>query len=239
MTAPLATEPPPDGNLLVVAPHLDDGVFGCGRLLASRPGATVATVFAGRPPADRPLTDWDRDAGFSPGDDVIGRRREEDRQALEILEARPYWLDLLDHQYGGPDEATVTAALRELFVACRPDVVLIPLGLFHSDHQLVHRSALSLLPDYPEFRWLVYEDFLYRRIAGLRDQAIAALESRGLDSRPVRFAEAADAAARKAAAVACYRSQLRGIASPGRLGLADLEEPEGYWALSPAPGRPP
>jgi hypothetical protein len=36
-------------RLLVVSPHLDDAVFGCGELIASRPGATVARLFAGPP----------------------------------------------------------------------------------------------------------------------------------------------------------------------------------------------
>ena len=53
---------PIDGELervVVVSPHLDDAVLGCGRFLAVHPGATVVTVFAGNPPqyprADAPV----------------------------------------------------------------------------------------------------------------------------------------------------------------------------------------
>jgi LmbE family N-acetylglucosaminyl deacetylase len=226
-------EPPPAGKLLALSPHLDDAVFGCGRLLASAPGAVAATVFAGRPGPGAPLTGWDRAAGFEAGDDVVGRRREEDRAALEILGARPRWLDLRDSQYGGEEEETVAAGLRELFVGCRPDAILIPLGLFHSDHRLVHRAALSFLDAFPDCRWLAYEDALYRRIAGLREEAIGRLRQRGLAPRPVRFAERADAAVRKGQAVACYRSQLRALATPGRPGQAGLKGEEAFWQLSP------
>lgn len=231
-------EPPPRGRLLVLSPHLDDAVFGCGRLLASAPGALVATVFAGRPPPGAMLTEWDRAAGFAAGDDVVGRRRQEDRQALAILGARPRWLDLLDSQYGGAGLEEVADALGELFAEYRPDILLVPLGLFHSDHRLVHRAALGLLDRCPGCRWLVYEDALYRRIDDLRDPAVEELRRRGFSPRPVRFQEAADAVLRKREAVACYRSQLRALATPGRPGHVGLDDPEAYWLLSPTQREP-
>ena len=49
---------------MVLSPHCDDAVFGCGELLADRPGSTVITVFAGRPGSGVPLTRWDAAAGF-------------------------------------------------------------------------------------------------------------------------------------------------------------------------------
>lgn len=231
--------PPPAGKLLVLSPHLDDAAFGCGRLLASVPGAVVATVFAGRPAAGAPLTDWDRAAGFEAGDDVVGLRREEDRQALGILDARPRWLDLRDSQYGGAPEAAVSDGLQSLFADCHPDTILIPLGLFHSDHRLVRRVALALLDLCPDRRWLIYEDALYRALDGLRDQGIAGLRRRGLSPTPLRFVEAAGAAPRKQAAVACYRSQLRALATPGRPGHRGLRAPEAYWEIFPAQREPP
>lgn len=235
----LTPEPPPAGRLLALSPHLDDAAFACGRLLASVPGATVATVFAGRPAPGAPLTDWDRAAGFADGDDVLALRREEDRQALEILGAHPRWLELRDSQYGGPDLETVTAALEALFTELRPDAVLAPLGLFHSDHRLAHQGALAFLDDLPGCRWLLYEDALYRRIGGLRDRAIDGLCRQGLPPRPLRFEEGADADLRKHRAVACYRSQLRALATPGRPGVADLDQPEAYWELYPTLRVPP
>lgn len=229
-------EPAPSGRLLVLSPHLDDAAFGCGRLLAAVPGARVATVFAGRPPPGAALTDWDRAAGFVEGEDVVGRRREEDRQALEILGARPCWLELRDSQYGGSGQAAVAAQLAGLLAALQPEAVLIPLGLFHSDHRLVHQAALTLVERYRECRWLAYEDALYRRIDGLAARAIDRLREGGFSPRPLGFAEPPDAAARKQEAVACYRSQLRALATPGRPGRAGLEDREAYWQLAPSCG---
>ncbi len=48
-------------RVVVVSPHLDDAVLGCGQLLAAWPGATVVTVFAGKPAVyPTPQREWDR-----------------------------------------------------------------------------------------------------------------------------------------------------------------------------------
>src|SRR5256885_6374496 len=87
-------------RLVVVSPHFDDAVLGCGQLLSAHPGATVVTVLAGRPesyPAE--VTQWDAGGGFEPGDDVVAARREEDRNALAVFDATSVWLEFSDHQY--------------------------------------------------------------------------------------------------------------------------------------------
>jgi LmbE family N-acetylglucosaminyl deacetylase len=217
---------------VVVSPHCDDGVFGCGELLASRPGGVVVTVFAGRPAAGAALTGWDAAAGFRAGDDVVAARRAEDRAALAALGARPRWLPFPDAQYGGPVGAEAVApALAAAVLACRPSVVAIPLGLFHDDHRTAHAAGLGLLGRAPGVRWLLYADAIYRRIAGAVEGRLAALHAAGLTPAPVPPAPRRHAA-RKRRAVACYRSQLRALASPGRPGWRDALEPETYWTLA-------
>jgi LmbE family N-acetylglucosaminyl deacetylase len=226
-------EPVPGCPVLVLSPHLDDAVFACGRLLASVPAATVATIFAGRPASSAPLTEWDRASGFRPGDDVIGARRDEDRLALGILGANPVWLEFRDRQYGPgvrPDE--IARELDGVLARCAPGAVFFPLGLFHSDHHLTHEAALLLLGDYPQLHWFAYEDRLYRRQPGLCHAKIARLRRVGLLPRPARFRETTSAAARKCRAVRCYRSQLRALATPGRPGHQDVFGGERYWRLA-------
>jgi LmbE family N-acetylglucosaminyl deacetylase len=216
-------------DLLVISPHLDDAVFSTGGRLAAHPDAVVVTVFAGHPPAG-PLTPWDIDCGFAAGDDVIGRRREEDRRALALLGARPRWLDFTDSQYGpSPAPAAVAAALAAVVRRERARRVLFPLGLFHSDHRLVSDAALTLIAAHPDIEWEAYEDVPYRTLPGLVGQAIARLRRRGI--RPERRT-GSPASGIKRRAVACYRSQLRGLATAGRPGWADaFRRPEGYWRL--------
>jgi LmbE family N-acetylglucosaminyl deacetylase len=219
------------GPLVVLSPHCDDGVFGCGELLARHPGGIVVTVFAGRPPAGAPLTGWDAAAGFSAGEDVIGARRAEDRAALGVLRARPRWLPFRDAQYGGPVGVDAVApALAAAVLVCRPATVAIPLGLFHDDHRTAHAAALRLLGHAPGVRWLVYADAIYRRLAGAVEERLAALRAAGLDPAPLPPVTRR-ALGRKRRALACYRSQLRALASPGRPGWLDALEPEAYWTL--------
>lgn len=136
--------------LLVVSPHLDDAVLSCGRLLASTPGSVVLTVLAGRPPDDR-FVDWDRQGGFRPGDDVIGRRRAEDRRALRLLRARPIWLDFRDDVYrDGPlDAEAVRTEVTRVVDAVDPAQVVVPLGLLHPDHVAVADAVRDALPGRP------------------------------------------------------------------------------------------
>ena len=221
--------PPVSARLFVVSPHLDDAVFGCGRLLRRYPGATVLTVFAGSPPATLPLTEWDRAAGFGARDDVIARRREEDRRALTLLGARPLWLDFLDAQYGAtpPVEEVAAAIARELEHA-GADQPVMPLGLFHSDHALVHAACVSLLRRGGS--WLAYEEPMYRLVPDLLDRRLAELRAAGI---AVAFTGSlcATPSEPKHAAVAAYASQLRALATPGRPGHLDAFAPERFWSL--------
>lgn len=217
---------------LVVSPHLDDGVFSCGQLLAAHPGSHVLTVFAGVPPPEVALTPWDAQCGFDSGEQAITVRHQEDREALARLDAKPVWLSFLDSQYGyTPTVAELEAALRPALESIRPDAVLLPLGLFHSDHALVHEACLRLMKRSPPALWLAYEDALYRRMPGLLQQRLGALSKHGICATPAA-PRASGSAAAKRRAVQAYASQLRAF-GPG--GYADTEAPEGYWQLTPAP----
>ncbi|HEX8989688.1 MAG TPA: PIG-L family deacetylase [Rhodocyclaceae bacterium] len=235
------------GPVLVVSPHLDDAVMSCGCLIATlsrRRAVTVATLFAGRPRGAPPaLTEWDRAAGFAPGRDAVGARRGEDRAALAVLGAEHRWLPFADSQYGdSPRSAAIARRIDALTAARLPwDAVVFPLGLFHSDHRLAHEAVLLLLRRTPSCRnWIAYEDVPYRRLPGLAEAALRRLRRAGLAPRGARISADGAARRRKARALACYRSQLTALATPGRLGHADAWTEEGYWLLR-APsngGRP-
>jgi LmbE family N-acetylglucosaminyl deacetylase len=224
--------------VVVVSPHLDDGVFSCGQLLADHPGSVVVTLFAGRPPAGAGLTEWDAAAGFRAGEDVIAARRREDCAALRLLGARPVWLDFRDSQYGDtPGVGALAGALDAALDATGLPAVFVPLGLFHSDHRLAHEAALGLVRRRPGRDWYAYADALYRHIPGLVDDRLRALAAAGFAVAPIETTPT-PAGEVKRRAVAAYRSQLRALATPGRPGHADAFAPERYWRLA-APGEAP
>lgn len=218
--------------MLVISPHCDDAVFACGERLCTHPGSVVVTVFAADPPLGQPATPWDRDCGFAPGDDVMALRRAEDRRAFARLGARGVWLPFRDRQYGAsPPADDIAAALDALVAREVPDEVCFPLGLFHSDHVLASDAAVQVAARHPRIAWLAYEDALYRGIDGAVPARLAALRERGLTLRRIESPSDAVARARKRAAVACYRSQLRGLHTPSRPGHRDALAPEAAWRL--------
>lgn len=227
-------------RLLAISPHLDDGVLACGELLAAHPDSVVLTVFAGVPPEEQLLTGWDADCGFASAREAIEARRAEDCAALQILHARPHWLEFLDDQYGcvGTDAARIAAQIRAALELHHPDAVLMPLGLFHRDHRLACEAALRVFDEQRELRWFAYEDALYRQFAGLLQGRLGELAARQVVASPASFAPTRRRAAKRRA-VACYASQLRGLSTPGRPGVERALEPERYWRLShPVPVRP-
>jgi LmbE family N-acetylglucosaminyl deacetylase len=220
--------------LAVVSPHLDDAVFGCGELIAARRGAVAVTVCAAVPDETCMLPEWDAACGFGSARQAQFARRREDRAALESLEAQPCWLWCWDSQYRRRPARVEEVALKlaRALRRYRADTIAIPLGLFHSDHKLTHLAALKLMAGWQDRLWLAYEEPNYRLIAEEVRARMAALEQAGV--KAVRFEFAADPRWRnlKACAVARYESQLRGLASGGRPGGADLYAPERYWRLS-------
>jgi LmbE family N-acetylglucosaminyl deacetylase len=217
------------GRLAIVSPHLDDAVFGCGELLAERTAAIVVTVFAGIPAEYRGSTPWDRACGFVTPQEAVRSRRAEDQEALDCLAARPIWLRFLDSQYAAsPGVDAVAAELSRVLADAAAETVLVPLGLYHSDHELAHEACLLARASLPAERWIAYEDALYRRREGVLQRRLAHLLQRGIVATPVFFRTGASA---KVDAIRCYRSQLRAF---GSAALADTALPEGYWRLDDA-----
>lgn len=212
-------------RVLVLSPHLDDAVFSCGELLVDLRRPIVATLFAGVPSPEVATTPWDQRSGFSNGAEAMQARRAEDARALDMLGAVPEHFDFLDHQYGSsPTAAQLTATVDWLIGVHRPDVVLVPIGLFHSDHALLHDAALACRS--ATVNWFGYEDVPYRRRPGLLQLRLQVLREQGLRATPLP--ERGKAREKKQAAVRAYRSQCHAF---GEHALADTAAPEGYWLL--------
>lgn len=227
-------------RVVIVSPHLDDAVLGCGCFMATHPGAAVVTLYAGRPAEyPDPMTHWDTISGFSAGDDVLAARRREDEAALAEVGATPVWLDVVEHQYLpraewiGPAQ---TVEILDVVVRERaPTAILVPFGLANPDHGATHDAAMLVRDRYPEPAWFCYEDSGYKHIPGLLAWRISGLFRRGVWPTPVAIdTEGGEAAKRRA--LAHYRSQLRALEADWQIG-AKLGAPEQLWRLAaPPPG---
>ena len=230
------------GRVVVLSPHFDDAAMGAGLMLIrhERVMTAVITVLGGRPPAyPDPPSDWDALGGFTADDDVVALRREEDRRAMDVLDAQPVWLEFSDHQYlepaDRPHPEDVAPALERAITALDPTAVFIPMGLANPDHVLTHDAALLVRDRCQDVSWFAYEDHGYKHIPGILAWRVSKLFRAGLWPTPALVPVASDSE-RKRRAIWCYTSQIppleRDHALTERL---DANVPEQFWRLAPPP----
>jgi N-acetylglucosamine malate deacetylase 1 len=122
------------GPVLVVAPHPDDEVLGCGGTIARLTDAGIPThvgiVTRGKPPQFDPA----QARGVA----------EEALAAHSLLHVtQTHWLDLPAAALDQVPHGELNAAIGALVARVRPATILIPFaGDIHLDHQLVFRSCL-------------------------------------------------------------------------------------------------
>jgi LmbE family N-acetylglucosaminyl deacetylase len=231
-------------RIVVVSPHFDDAMLGAAHLLTTYPGSTVITVLGGRPPAyPSEATDWDACGGFVAGDDVVASRREEDRAAMDFVDATPVWLEFADHQYlakeDRPEPTEVAPALGAAIAAAEPTAVFLPMGLANPDHVLTHDAGLIVRSEWDASddgpAWFGYEDHGYKHIPGILAWRVATLFKSGLWPTPAVVPIEPDME-RKRAAIAFYKSQVAPLERDHVLTerLA-ANVPEQYWRLAPPP----
>lgn len=196
-----APQPAPTrGNrVVVVSPHLDDGVLSLGASMASwaRRGAAVEllTVLACDPASEAPAGGWDARGGFETEGESARARREEDRQACAIIGVTPVWLPFgsVDYDRHGGEAEVRNAVVRTLD---RADSVVVPgLPLSHPDHAWLAELLAGVLGDVTVGR---YAEQPYTHRAG-SDPAGA-----GFEPVPVRL----DDRLAKWRAIRSYASQL-------------------------------
>jgi LmbE family N-acetylglucosaminyl deacetylase len=216
-------------RLVVVSPHLDDGVLSLGASMVAwrRAGMTIElrTVVGCEPECAAPTGGWDRRGGFATEGESAGARREEDRRACAIVGATPVWLPFgsVDYERHG-DEGDVRGAVERAVEGA--DLVLLPGSpLTHPDHEWLTRI---LLAGDLEGRLGLYAEQPYTRREGADpDVPVAVVEALGatpvFEKLPVR---ALDRLA-KWRAIRSYRSQLPLLGmrrtlrrGPGRYALA-------------------
>jgi LmbE family N-acetylglucosaminyl deacetylase len=138
-------------RVVVVSPHLDDGVLSLGAAMSAwaRSGARVEllTALACDPDSGAPTGGWDARGGFATEGESAQARREEDAAACAILGVLPAWLPFgsVDYDRHG-DEPEVAAAVRDAIGEA--DFVLLPgFPLSHPDHEWLVRALVeSALP---------------------------------------------------------------------------------------------
>lgn len=121
-------------RVLIIAPHPDDEVLGCGGTMARLADAgvrvEVAIVTEGKPPR------------YS-GEGVERVRREAAAAHALLGVSFTHFLDLPAAELDSVPHADLNAAIGALINEAKPDAIFLPfVGDIHLDHQLVFRSAM-------------------------------------------------------------------------------------------------
>lgn len=167
---------------LIVSPHLDDALLSASQVAMSVP-STVVTVFAGPPPAEVGLTEWDLLTGAKSSIERHHERIAEDERANAVIGSRPVHLPFPEEQFrdGLPDAVGCTGELALLLA--RADAVWVPAGIGgHPDHLLARNLALAALPDDGRPAVGFYGDFPYMASYGWPSWATGRPAERYLDS---------------------------------------------------------
>lgn len=199
-----------DQPVLIIAPHPDDEVLGCGgtiaRLAAAGVTVHVAVVTTGQSPR------FDEEG--------IAQVRAEAQRAHSLLGvAEAHFLDLPAAELDGIAHADLNEAMEGLINRVRPRTIFLPfVGDIHLDHQLVFRSAMVAArprPDYYPQRLLAYETLSETNwSAPYLDAAF----------QPSLFVDITATLERKIAAFECFESQCRDF--------PDERSPEALRALA-------
>lgn len=138
----------PRGRVLVMAPHPDDEVFGCGGLIATlcaeghAPHVVVLTGGGGS----------HRGCCPTPETEIVKARRELTRRAMTLLGLPDGNLHQLDFTDGSIGECFARPEYREqieqLIARVKPDMILVPhKGEGWPDHLAVRYMGLELAPE--------------------------------------------------------------------------------------------
>jgi LmbE family N-acetylglucosaminyl deacetylase len=192
------------GTIVIVAPHMDDELIGCGALLATGDvGSRAHVIYASdgslSPTSPLPWHRTDRAA-------LAAARRREAANGLEELGLPPgrcHFLDLPDGQLGSC-RAELESRLLERLQSLQPDHVLAPFRYdFHPDHLAVSQ-AVRALDERGKVRAQLLEYFAYARWKLLPGQDI---RTHIRDESLLRFEPGAEARGRKKRAFEAHASQ--------------------------------
>jgi len=196
-------------RIVVVSPHLDDGVLSLGASIASwsRAGAVVEllTVLACDPDSDAATGGWDRRGGFETEGESARGRRDEDRRACAVVGARPVWLPFgsVDYDRHGTEEEVRRAVVAAVDGA---GAVLLPgFPLSHPDHAWLVRELATALGGRPT---ALYAEQPYTRREGADPELPDWVADAFGERRFERVRSGPRDRLAKWRAIRCYRSQL-------------------------------
>lgn len=181
-------------TLLVIAPHPDDELLGCGGTLLRRrsEGWDLAWMI---------VTAMSESLGWTP-ERIRERSAEIERVAEGVGFSRVYSLGLPPARLDGMDTADIIAAMSPAFKDFQPAEVLLPhRGDVHSDHRVVFEAGYACTKwfRYPSVHRVLSYETPSETDAGINSETLF---------RPNVFVDISDQLGRKLELLSLYRSEM-------------------------------
>jgi hypothetical protein len=174
-------------SMQIASPRLDAEIFGRGVLIFALPNATICIKFAWMP-AEPLKTNCDKQCGFGNAHQAMRARLPEDDIAIVAVDAIRIRLLFLDAQHGSiPMQSHVSEALDGALSQCCAQLVVLPLGPFHSDNDFTRRACCELAASRPRLDCYGYEGALHGNRLRLMQQRLEALCQGGTAATPTRL----------------------------------------------------
>ena len=139
-------------RIVILSPHLDDEVLGCGGLLARArdyglPTTVTIVYFA------------DRHPDFVP--EVIQRERDQ-LLAVAGCDAREHVIADVNHYAENAPITDFISCIEEVLNDLRPDTVLVPFPSYNQDHRCIYDAAMTAVRPHDQ-NFLVRNVLIYEQ----------------------------------------------------------------------------
>lgn len=193
-------------NILVIAPHADDEILGCGGTIAKHvaSGDAVRVLIA---------TDAHQGAPELYSRETIDNVRSEARKAHQVLGIEEtIFLDFPAPSLDAYPSYKISLEIAKVLTKCAPSVVYVPFpGDIHLDHFYVHRA--SLVAARPQGSYTAKEIYCYETLS----ETEWATSTAGSTFCPNYFVDVSGSFAAKIEAMMCFESQLKKFPHPRSL----------------------
>ncbi len=203
-------------SALLIAPHADDEILGCGGTLIKLldQGFDVQAIIVGDG-----VTSRDYKPDPTKRADEILKRHEACRQAARLIGARePIYLQLLNNRLDQFPLIELTKEFENVISSFDPSIVFIPHGGdTHPDHRRTHEAAVNAVRPLPGRR--IQRVFVYETPSST-EWSSNSIDPLGF--RPNHFVDIDAQIDRKVAALRCYVDELREFPHPRSVEAVEL-----------------
>lgn len=206
-------------KILVIAPHPDDEVLGCGGIIKkySEKGDEVFLCIVTKAYAP----DW--------SESFITEREKEIKLSNEVLKIKKtFFLDLPTVKLDTIPQKQLNDLISKIVEEVKPEIVFIPFsGDINKDHKLVSESAIVALRPKPGF--FVKRVFYYEALSET-EWSDSARSAKNIFT-PNYYEDISDCLEDKLKAMQCYKSELKEFPHPRSLeGIKILSQKRGMEA---------